>query len=184
MVGPRRLQLRGRLLREGHQPVRGRGAGDLRDDADVRDDPRERRDRSRSRARSTSTTTRSPRTRAARIRSRTSRTPTLEGTGNHPQRRRVPHGRRVRRPAADRAAHVRAGALLLPVRLHREARGDRARRHRSGGGVLRVLRGALPAAAARDVLAAARREAHEARLARVAREHGLDGRSATASASA
>ncbi len=38
----RRVQLRGRLLRQGDQPVAGAGAGHLRDDADVRHDPRER----------------------------------------------------------------------------------------------------------------------------------------------
>ena len=71
----RRLQLRGRLLREGDPPL-GRGrAGDLPDDAHVRDDPRERR-RSTSTASSTSTTTRRPRTRAPRTSSSRSRTRT------------------------------------------------------------------------------------------------------------
>ncbi len=41
----RRLQLRGRLLREGDQPLRGGRARDLQDDAHLRDDPRERRPR-------------------------------------------------------------------------------------------------------------------------------------------
>ena len=40
---PRRLQYRRRLLREGDPPLPRRRAGDLRDDAHVRDDPRERR---------------------------------------------------------------------------------------------------------------------------------------------
>ena len=39
-----RLQHRGRLLREGHQPLRRRRARDLRHHPDVRDGPRERRD--------------------------------------------------------------------------------------------------------------------------------------------
>ena len=52
----------------------GSRAADLRDDAPVRHGARERRVRSRSRARSISTTTRSPRTRAARIRCRSSTT--------------------------------------------------------------------------------------------------------------
>ena len=70
----RRLQLRGRLLREGDPPL-GRGrARDLQDDADVRDDPRERR-HGRARRRSTSTTTRRPRTPAPRTSSSRSRTP-------------------------------------------------------------------------------------------------------------
>ena len=41
----RRLQLRGRLLREGDPPLGGGRAGDLQDDPRVRDDPRERRHR-------------------------------------------------------------------------------------------------------------------------------------------
>ena len=41
----RRLQLRGRLLREGDPPLGGGRAGDLQDDAHVRHDPRERRPR-------------------------------------------------------------------------------------------------------------------------------------------
>ena len=69
----RRLQHRGRLLREGDPPL-GRGrARDLQDDAHVRDDPRERR-RSTSRASSTSTTTRRPRTHAPPTSSSRSRT--------------------------------------------------------------------------------------------------------------
>ena len=47
----RRLQLRGRLLREGDPPLAGGRAGDLPDDAHVRDDPRERRRRRERRAR-------------------------------------------------------------------------------------------------------------------------------------
>ena len=69
----RRLQLRGRLLREGDPPLRGGRARDLQDDAHVRDGPRERR-RRRARRASTSTTTRRPRTRAPRTSSSRSRT--------------------------------------------------------------------------------------------------------------
>ena len=54
-------------------------AGDLRDDAPLRHDPRERRLRPGHAARSTSTTTRSPRTRAPRTRSTSSRTPSPSG---------------------------------------------------------------------------------------------------------
>ena len=38
---------------------------------------------------------------------------------------RLPHGRRVRRAAADREAHARAGDVLLPLRLHGEGRRHR-----------------------------------------------------------
>ncbi len=69
----RRLQLRGRLLREGDPALRRGRARDLQDDARVRDDPRERR-RSTSVATSTSTTSRRPRTRAPPTSSSRSRT--------------------------------------------------------------------------------------------------------------
>ena len=69
----RRLQHRGRLLREGDPPLAGGRARDLPDDAHVRDDPRERR-RSTRAACSTSTTTRRPRTRARPTSSSRSRT--------------------------------------------------------------------------------------------------------------
>ena len=59
----RRLQHRGRLLRQGDPPLRRGRAADLRDDAHLRHRARERR-RGRARRRSTSTTTRRPRTRA------------------------------------------------------------------------------------------------------------------------
>ena len=69
----RRLQHRGRLLREG-DPALGRGrAGDLPHDAHLRDDARERRG-GRARRASTSTTTRRRRTPAPRTRSSRSRT--------------------------------------------------------------------------------------------------------------
>ena len=45
----------------------------------------------------------------------------------------------------DRAA----GAVLLPLRLHREGRRHRDRRHRAAADVLDLLRRAVPAAAAR-----------------------------------
>ena len=66
LVIGRRVQLRGRMLREGDPPLRGRRAGHLPDDADVRDDPRERRPRAAYATRATSATSRSPRTRARR----------------------------------------------------------------------------------------------------------------------
>ena len=71
----RRLQLRGRLLRQGDQAVGRGGAADLRDDATLRHDSRERGHRPRDRGRSTSTTPRSPKTPAAPIQSPSSTTP-------------------------------------------------------------------------------------------------------------
>ena len=87
----------------------------------------------------------------------------------------VPHGRRVRDPPADRATVPRPGALLLPLRLHGEARRHGDRRAGASAHVLRLLRRAVPAAAAGHVRAHARRAARPARLPRVARQHRLDG---------
>ena len=72
----RRLQLRGRLLREDDPPLADVRARHLPDDAPLRDDPRERRPRPARPASSTSTRTGSPRTPAAPTRSSSSATPT------------------------------------------------------------------------------------------------------------
>ena len=97
--------------------------------------------------------------------------------GRPPERGRHAHRRRVRDPAADRAADPRPGDVLLPLRLHGEGRRDGDRRHRAAGDVLDLLRRAVPAAAAGGVRADARREARRAPARDgLAREHGLDGR--------
>ena len=70
----------------------------------------------------------------------------------------------------------RAGDVLLPLRLHGEARRHRDRRQGAAADLLRLLRRAVPAAAADGLRAAARREARRARLDGLARQHGLDGR--------
>ncbi len=59
---------------------------------------------------------------------------------------RVPHGRRVRRPAADLAPDPGAGRLPLHQRLHGEARRHRDRREGAVGDVLGGLRRPVPAA--------------------------------------
>ena len=71
----RRLQLRGRLLREDDQAVGGGRAADLRDDAALRHGARERRVRSGDARARTWTTTAIPKTRARRIRFLSSTTP-------------------------------------------------------------------------------------------------------------
>ena len=76
--------------------------------------------------------------------------------------RRVPHGRRLRDPAADRATDARPGDVLVPLRLHGEARGNRDRRHRAATDLLGLLRSPVPAAGACRVRAHARREARRA----------------------
>jgi phosphoenolpyruvate carboxykinase (ATP) len=88
----------------------------------------------------------------------------------------LPDRRRVRDPAADREALESPGALLLPLRLHREARGNRDRRDRAAAHVLDLLRAAVPAAAATRLCTDARAEARGAWLAHLVAEHGLDGR--------
>ena len=158
----RHLQHRGRLLREGDPAVADGGAGDLQDDAHVRDDSRERR-RGRARACSTSTTPRRPRTRAPPTSSSGSPNALPDEAGGPSELGHHADGRRVRDPAADRAADAGPGAVLLPLRLHREARRHGDRRHRAAADVLDLLRRAVPAAAARGLRADARREARRAR---------------------
>ena len=122
------LQLRGRLLRQDDPPVADVRAGHLRDDEALRDDPREHRH--------------DPRDPGARPRLRAvhrehpgglpaplHRQRGPDGRRPGPGARRVPDGRRVRRPAADQPAHPRAGGVPLHQRLHGQARRHRDRRH-------------------------------------------------------
>jgi phosphoenolpyruvate carboxykinase (ATP) len=63
------------------------------------------------------------------------------------EERRDAGGRRLRRAAADRKTFAGAGDVSLPVRLHREGRGHRARpRQRAAAGILHLFRLAVPAA--------------------------------------
>ena len=179
----RRLQLRGRLLREGDPPLRRGRAGDLPDDPHVRDDPRERRRRRERRAR--------PRRRLEdrehprRLQARADRERAADEAGRPPERGDHADRRRVRDPAADRAADPRPGDVLLPLRLHGQGRRHGDRRHRAAGDVLDVLRRAVPAAAAGGVRADARREARPRTRTRPSGSStpaGRAGRSARASA--
>ncbi len=96
----------------------------------------------------------------------------------------LPDRGRVRDPAADRETHPRPGALLLPLRLHRQAGRHRDRRHRAAADVLDLLRSAVPAAAAERLREPARLEARPARLDGLAGQHraGRAARSARAAA--
>ena len=67
--------------------------------------------------------------------------------------------RRVRDPAADRAPHARPGDVLVPLRLHREARRHRNRCRGAAADLLGLLRCAVSASAARDLRAAPGEEA-------------------------
>ena len=81
-----------------------------------------------------------------------------------PAERRLPDRRRVRDPAADRAADPRPGALLLPLRLHGEARRHRDRRRPSRS------RRSRPASARRSCRS--RRRSTRGCSARSSTEHG------------
>ena len=170
----RRLQHRGRLLRQGDPALRRGRARDLPDDEDLRHRARERRRR---RARRDRPQRRlEDREHARRLQARADLERAADEDGGPPERGRDADRRRLRDPAADRTADARPGALLLPLRLHRQARRHRDRRPGAAADVLDVLRRAVPAAAAGRLRADARREARRARRGGVAREHRLDGR--------
>ena len=146
-LGPeRRLQFRRRLLRQVHQAVAGSRARDLCRLEPLRRGARELRARRRH-----------PR---GRFRRRLQDREHALGLSAriHPERlahrpraaaeeRGDARRRRLRRAAADRQALAGAGDVSLPVGLHRQGRGHRARsRQRAAAGILDLLRFALPAA--------------------------------------
>ena len=101
----------------------------------------------------------------------------------HAAQRRLPDRRRVRRAAADLAAHPRAGGLPLHHRLHGQAGRDGDRGEGAERDVLGRLRGAVPAPPPRRLRPPADGPPRAVRRPGLAREHRLDGRSSTASAS-
>ena len=129
--GRRRVQLRGWLLRQGDPPV-GRGrAGDLRHDAPLRHDPRERGDRTRTAGASTSTTTAlTENTRAAYPITHIPNA-CASGVGGHPKNIIMLTADAFGVLPPDREADARAGDVPLPLRLHRQGRRHRAGRHRA-----------------------------------------------------
>ncbi len=170
----RRLQHRGRLLRQGDQPDRGGRARDLQ------------RDPLRLRARERRLRQEHARGRLHRHLDHREHALQLSG-GVHPQRedplrvgapeqRHHPHLRRVRRPAAGRQAHPRAGDVPLHQRLHGEGRGHRDGREGAVANVLGVLRSRLHGVAPEQVRRAPRRAPQAPRRVGVAREHRLDRR--------
>ena len=136
----RRLQLRGRLLRQGDQAVARGGARDLRHDRALRHGDGERGARSRHpRARISTTTSKTENTRIAYP------IDFISNASRHRSRRpseehRHADLRRLRRAAADRQARSGAGDVPLPLRLHRQGRRHREGRHGSGGDLLDLLR--------------------------------------------
>ena len=115
----------------------------------------------------------------------------LEQIANHLPTKRAGHPRSVVMLTADAFGILppiarltpRAGDVLLPLRLHGEARRHRDRRQGAAADLLGLLRRAVPAAAADGLRAPARREARRARLGGLARQHGLDRAGRTARAS-
>ena len=136
------------------------------------------------RASSISTTIATPRTRARRIRFRSSTTPC------RPARAAIP--RNVVMLTADAFGVLPPISRLtpagrdvsLPVRLHRQGRGHRERGDRAEGDVQHLLRRAVPAAGAEPLRADARREdrAAPARASGWSTPAGPAGRTASASA--
>ena len=165
LVGPRRLQLRGRLLRQGDQAL-GRGrAGDLRDDAALRHGARERGDgaghagaRPRQRP--------ADREHAGRLSARLHRQRRRVGAGRPPAQRDHADGRRLRRAAAHRAADARRRHVPLPVRLHGQGRRHREGRDRAEGDLQHVLRRAVHGVAPGRLRAPAGRAHRPSRRAR------------------
>ena len=148
LVGHRRLQLRGRLLRQDDPPLARGRAGDLRDDQALRHGARECRDRpgdARARLRRRQPRREHPRRLSDRLH------PQLLGREYGPgaEEHHLPHRRRVRRAAADRAADARPGDVPFPLRLHRQGRRHRDRRDRARGDLLDLLRRAVHAAPSR-----------------------------------
>jgi hypothetical protein len=149
LVRPRHLQLRGRLLRQDHQPPRGGRAGDLRHDPkfgtvienmvydpetlelDFDDDSL------------------TANMRCAYPLEQISER--LRRGSRASEEHRHADLRRLRRAAADRAADAGAGDVSLPVGLHLQGRRHRARRDRARAHILHLLRRALHAAPARGL---------------------------------
>ena len=121
------------------------GAGDLCDYQAVRDGARERDDRSghaRARPRRQRPRREYPRRLSDRLHPQLLR----RQYGAGAEERGLPHRRRLRRAAADRPPHARAGDVPFPLRLHRQGRRHRDRRHRAGSHLLDLLRRAVHAA--------------------------------------
>ncbi len=86
------------------------------------------------------------------------------------------HRRRIRRAAADRPAHARAGDVPLPVGLHRQGRRNRNRRDRTAGDLLDLLRRRLHAAPPERLRQPAQEANRRRRCAVLAGQHRLVGR--------
>ncbi len=101
-----------------------------------------------------------------------------------PEERRPAHRRRVRRAATHRAPHARAGAVLFPLGLHREARRHGARSEGAAGDVQRLLRRGVPRVARSEVRRDARASCSESTAPRCGSSTPAGAAARTASASA
>ncbi len=139
------LQLRRRLLCEDDQPVGRRRAGDLRNDQDVRHDPRER-DDGRGHARAGLHRRQQDREYPRRLSDRVHPEHEREEPRPAAVEHHLPDRRCVRRAAADRAAHARPGDVPLPVGLHRQGCRHRDRRDRADRDLQHLFRRRIHAA--------------------------------------
>ena len=135
----RRVQFRGRLLRQVHQALRGGRARDLRRHQPLRRGARERGVRSRnahSELRRRLQDREYPLGLSARFHAgRVAHRPRRASEEHH-----LPDRRRLRRDAADRQAHAGAGDVSLPLRLYRQGRGHREGPGRGRARILHLLR--------------------------------------------
>ncbi len=172
----RRLQLRGRLLRQMHQAVEGSRARDLcRQQAFWRGAGERGARRGHRRA-------------GFRRRLEDREHPLGLSARFHPQRlahrpraaseeRGDAGGGCVRRAAADRETDAGAGDVSLPVRLYRQGRGHRARpRQGAAAGILHLLRLAVPAARSFRLRQHAARADRRAQCRLLAGQYRLDRR--------
>ena len=183
LVDRRRVQLRRRLLREGDSTFADRRTRDLGRDASLLDRARKRR-------------VRRPHAQARpRFRSKTENTRAaypLEFIPNIVPGSKGGHPNTIIMLTADAFGVLppiskltpRASDVSLPLRLHGEGRRHRTRRHRTDRDIFDLLRRAVHGASSDGVREAARRADRRTRRRVLAREHRLDRRRATASASA
>jgi phosphoenolpyruvate carboxykinase (ATP) len=100
------------------------------------------------------------------------------GTGGHPKNIVMLTADAYGVLAADRASVAGRRDVSLPLGLHRQGGGHREGRDRTERDLQHLFRRAVPAAQSERLRKAARRADRQVRLARVAREHRLDRRTA------
>ena len=169
------LQLRGRLLRQGHQTFARSGARNLRHHRALRHGAGER--RSRSGVRPARPRRRPAHREHARLLSAGLHSQRLDlGHGRHAGEHRHADGRRFRRAAADLASVAGAGDVPLSLRLHRARRRHGKGRDRAAGHLLDLLRRAVHASPPHRLRQDAGREDGPSTCEVLAGQHRLVGR--------